>query len=397
MSTPAVKIDAPADGASRVRKIADVVTAEAEACERARTLTPRVVDAMWDAGLFPYMNPAEAGGSEPGFRDMIETWIAMSVLDGSFGWTGLANFSSTAASAAYLPDAGFAEVFGATERVAIGGQYAPNGQGTLVEGGIRLDGNWSFGSGTGHSAFIAAGFLPFRDGELQWEVPGVLPDLRVAILPRAQVTFTDGWHVQGLKGTGSYDYQLRDVFVPEQRTYRLFTKQPLRGRAPTFAMGLMPITAAGHAAWALGVAKSMLDDVEQLAATKVRMGDLSSLANRTAFQHGLAHHAAVWRAARLLVLDAFEDAERTVAEGRALAPRQRADLRVAAVYATNAARAVAEWAHLAAGTTAIREGSRLERAFRDLYTGTQHAFINEKVAGEAAQVWLGLVEDHRHL
>ena len=56
-----------------------------------------------------------------------------------------------------------------------------------------------------------------------------------------------------------------------------------------------------------------------------------------------------------------------------------------------------EWAHLAAGTTAIREGSRLERAFRDLYTGTQHAFINEKVAGEAAQVWLGLVEDHRHL
>jgi alkylation response protein AidB-like acyl-CoA dehydrogenase len=72
-------------------------------------------------------------------------------------------------------------------------------------------------------------------------------------------------------------------------------------------------------------------------------------------------------------------------------------MRVAAVYATDAARACGEWAHLAAGTTAIREGSRLERAFRDLYTGTQHAFIGEKVATDAAQVWLGIVEDQRGL
>jgi hypothetical protein len=52
-----------------------------------------------------------------------------------------------------------------------------------------------------------------------------------------------------------------------------------------------------------------------------------------------------------------------------------------------------EWAHLVAGTSSIREGSRLERAFRDLYTGTQHAFISEKVAIDAAQIWLGIIED----
>ena len=71
-----------------------------------------------------------------------------------------------------------------------------------------------------------------------------------------------------------------------------------------------------------------------------------------------------------------------------------ADMRVAAVHATETARACAEWAHLVAGTTAIREGSRFERAFRDMYTGTQHAFISEKVAMDAAQIWLGLAEDH---
>ena len=155
----------------------------------------------------------------------------------------------------------------------------------------------------------------------------------------------------------------------------------------------MPITAAGHAGWALGVANSMLDDVDELAATKIRMGEMTSLANRPSFQRGLAHHVAMWRAARLLVLDTFGRAEAAVGAGDDLTPTMRADMRVAAVYATDAARECAQWAHLAAGTTAIREGSRLERAFRDIYTGTQHAFISEKVAIDAAQVWLGILDD----
>jgi alkylation response protein AidB-like acyl-CoA dehydrogenase len=72
--------------------------------------------------------------------------------------------------------------------------------------------------------------------------------------------------------------------------------------------GLMPVTAAGHASFALGVAKSMLDHVQEPAATKVRMSDMATLATRQTFQKGFAHHVAAWRAARLLVLDAFTTA-----------------------------------------------------------------------------------------
>jgi alkylation response protein AidB-like acyl-CoA dehydrogenase len=385
----------------RARGLRDLVRDEAAPSEVLRTMSPPIVDAMWDSGLMAAMNPAEAGGIEPSFRDMIETWIEMAWQDGSFGWIGIANLPSSAAAAAYLPDEGFAEVFTAHgNRVTMGGQFFPNGQGhAVVEGGVpgyRLSGAWNFGSGTGHSEFVCAGFLPMDDGEIRWISEGV-PDLHAAVLPRADVNFTDGWHVQGLKGTGSYDYNVQDTFVPAYRTFPLFTREPHRGSGAAFHMGLMPITAAGHAGWALGVAKSMLDDVEELAASKVRMGDMSLLASRLSFQKGLAHHVAMWRAARLLVLDAFETAEAVVAAGGELTPRLRADMRVAAVYATDASRECAQWAHLAAGTTAIREGSRLERAFRDMYTGTQHAFIGEKVATDAAQVWLGIVEDQRGL
>ena len=86
-------------------------------------------------------------------------------------------------------------------------------------------------------------------------------------------------------------------------------------------------------------------------------------------------------------------AEAAVAAGEDLTPALRADMRVAAVYATDTARGCAEWAHLVAGTSSIREGTRLERAFRDMYTGTQHAFISEKVAIDVGQIWLGIIED----
>jgi len=375
------------------RGMRDLVAAQAADSEQLRTLSPAIIEEMWGSGLMSSFNPVEAGGVEPTFAEMIETWIEMAWQDGSFGWIGIANLPSSFAAAAYLPDEGFADVFTANDNhVTMGGQFFPNGQGVVVDGGYRVTGSWSFGSGTGHAEYVCAGFFPMENGEMRWAADG-MPEMQVAVIPRDEIIFKDGWHVQGLKATGSYDYSAEDVFVPQARTFPLFSRTPCRGSSPATRMGLMPVTAAGHASWALGVAKSMLDDVQELAATKYRMSDMASLASRPTFQKDLALNVSAWRAARLLILDAFTTAEAVVASGQDLTPTLRADMRAAAVYATDVARRCAEWAHLAAGTTSIREGTRLERAFRDIYTGTQHAFISEKVAIDAAQIWLGIIED----
>ena len=384
-----VTIDGPVAAAS-LRALDATETAESE---RNRTLNERTVEALWGSGLMQWCNPAEAGGSEPDFAEMIDTWIELAWQDGSLGWIGIANLPSAAACAAYLPADGFDEVFTRNaNRVTVGGQFFPNGLGETVDGGYRITGAWNFGSGTGHSQYVAAGFIPTVGGEMVAGADGI-PPLLVAVIPRDEVVFTDGWHVQGLKGTGSYDYNVTDLFVPGDRTFPLFCRAPERGCSAAFRMGLIPITAAGHASWALGVARSMLDDVTELAATKVRMGDDASLAHRATFQRNLSHHLAMWKAARLLVVTTFGDVERKVMDGHPLTPTLRADMRVSATYATEASREVVQWAHLAAGTTAIREGTRLERAFRDMYTGTQHVFIGEKSYTDAARIYLGLVDD----
>ncbi len=382
----------PSEGLRMARSIEAVSSREAGPSERKRTLTPALVDALWESGLMQFMNPREAGGHEPGFDELIETWIELSRQDGSLGWIGIANFPSTCFAASYLPDEGFEEVFSDHDnRVTMGGQFFPNGTGKKVDGGYRVTGAWQFGSGTGHSEFVCAGFLPMDGDEIVMGEDG-LPMMLVAVVPREEVVFTDGWHVQGLKGTGSYDYELKDVLVPECRTYPLFTREPKRG-GPFYSFGVMPITGCGHAAWALGVARSAIDDVVELAMEKTRMGEESSIAHKSTFQRNLAHHEAMWRAAHRLVVDTYTAMQSRVEDGESLTPAMRADMRIAATYATEASREVVQWVHLAAGTTAIREGNRMERAFRDLYTGTQHAFISEKTYTDAAKLMMGLIED----
>lgn len=391
---PAIDRDAPTENAGlrMARSIRDIVRDNAADNEQARTLNKATVEALWESGLMQLQNPREAGGLEPTLPEMIEVWEEMAWQDSSVGWIGIANIPSAAFAAAYLPDEGFADVFTANDhRVTLAGQFFPNGQGQIEDGGYRVTGSWNFGSGTGHSEYVVGGFLPMKDGVPRMAESG-LPDMRVAVFPRDEVTFTDGWHVTGLKSTGSYDYNVQDGFVPEHRTFPLFTRQHTRG-GPAFDLGIMPITAAGHAAWALGTARAALDDVITLAETKQRMGEPSNLAGKPTFQRGLAHHEGMWRGAWHHVMHAYSQVWDEIVAGAELTPSMRAELRLAATYATEACRETVEWCHLSAGTTAIREGSRLERSFRDMYTGTQHAFISEKTYLDVATLMLGLVED----
>ena len=380
------------NGLAMAKSIESIITAGATEAEQLRTLPPATVDALWHSGLMHWMNPREAGGQEPSLVEMLETWLELSRQDATVGWIGIANFPSAAFAAAFLDDDGFKEVFTENDnRITMGGQFAPNGMAEVVEGGYQLSGAWSFGSGTGHSQYVVGGFIPLRNGEMTFLENG-MPEMLVAVMPRDQINFTDNWNVTGLKGTGSYDYNVQDTFVPEARVFPLFTREPKRG-PDIFKLGVMPLTGAGHAAWALGVARSALDDIFQVAKEKTRMGDESTLGNKLTFQRDLAHHEAMWRAANAGVFEAYSRVEAQILAGQELTPTMRADMRISATYATEAAKDIVTFAHLAAGTTAIREGSRLERAFRDMYTGSQHAFINEKTYTDSARILMGLIED----
>jgi len=374
----------------KARAIAPILDAGAEEGIALRTLPEKTVKAMRENGLLSLGLPKELGGEEADFATLLEVSEELSRADGSAGWNSIANGPSVAFAGAFLGDEAVEEIFANGTDVCCGGQFAPNGRAERVDGGYRISGRWNFGSGTAYSEWIMGGFMILENGTPVM-VDG-LPDLRVAAMPRKAITFTDGWHVMGLQGTGSYDYECQDVFVPEAFTYRLFSREPKRGGA-LFRLGLMATTANGHAAWALGVARRALDEIKDLGLERTRMGAPSTIARRSTFQRDYIRAEARLHAARLLVLDVFAGVLEAARAGEDVGIEERGMMRAAATYATEAAREAVDFAHEAAGTSSIRNGHVLQRCFRDMHTGTQHAFINEDTYLQSAEVFLGLRDE----
>jgi alkylation response protein AidB-like acyl-CoA dehydrogenase len=379
----------------RARALAPSIEAGAARAEALRTLPPDTVRALADAGLFRFGLPRELGGEDADFRTAIEVWEEVTRADGSAGWTLMANGSGAAAAAAFLSDDAVAKIFGGDAAATVGGQFAPRGVGAREGDGWRVSGSFSFGSGSGHARYVSAGFIPLENGAPRMLANG-LPDMRVGFVPREQVEFTDNWTTLGLRGTGSFDYEVRGLLIPDGYHFGLFDREPRRGGPAyqaVFRLNMMMMTAAGHAAWALGMGRRALDEARALATTRQRMGDPTPLAGRLTFQRGFIDAEAKLRAARLLVLDAFGAIQETSLRGQPETQEQRALVRAATVLATDAAREACDFVHARLGTVAIRVGSVVERCFRDMHTGSQHAFIGEKVAADAATVLLGTADN----
>jgi len=93
----------------------------------------------------------------------------------------------------------------------ISSSYAPVGRATAVQGGFRFSGRWSFSSGSDHATWVLVGGLVIGDD-------GKPVDFRTFLVPRSDYTIVDVWDTVGLRGTGSNDVVIEDVFVPEHRT-----------------------------------------------------------------------------------------------------------------------------------------------------------------------------------
>ena len=383
---------APIDWRKRAREVAPVLREEALASEREGPLTDRAVEAMGRSGLFGVAVPEVLGGGEQGFGVQLDVYEELSRADGSAGWCQMANATASAFAGAYCAPDAAREMFKTQPLVAHAGKFAPRGQGHSVEGGYRVSGDFSFGSGAAYAAFIAAGFVPFEAGEPRMRDAG-LPEMRVAVLPRAKVIFRGNWHVAGLQGTGSFDYGVSDQEVPEGFTFPLFIDAPHSGGA-LYRAGVLSSTAVGHAGFALGVGRRALDEIADLAHRKVRMGAPSTVAESPRFQFGLARAEASLRSARAFVHEAFGALEDRVLSGARPTLEQRALVRTATTWVTEVSAEVADFAYRFAGTDSLRLPSDLQRAWRDIHAATQHIVVDEQTYLDSAQVLLGIAPEN---
>jgi alkylation response protein AidB-like acyl-CoA dehydrogenase len=373
---------------AKAQGLFDLIGAEAARSEADATLSPRVVEAFHETGLFGLMVPKELGGEEADLPTVISVYEEVSRADGSAGWTLLANATTSSFAGAYTGPVAVAEMFGGDRIPVAAGQFSPRGTAVRGDDGPSyvVSGRYSFGSGSAHSPWIGGGAFELRDGEFV-PAPSGLPTIRAYFVPRERVEFLDNWDVMGLAGTGSYDYEVPEQTIHEDFTFDLVNAVPRRG-GPVYRLGVLGLTAAGHAAFALGVGRRGMEELTQIVLTKHRLG-ADPLRDQQLFRHDYAMHDAALLAARAFVYESFAAVQDTLEAGDDPTPVQRQRLRQATTYATRVATDAVRFAYTAAGTDALRP-SVLQRCFRDLHASTQHLVVDNNTLTDTTRVLLGL-------
>ncbi|MEE8302333.1 MAG: acyl-CoA dehydrogenase family protein [Candidatus Tectomicrobia bacterium] len=358
------------------------LAAHADESEALRTLPDACVQALTDTGLFALKCPAQLGGAEADPATQLEVIEAATYIDPSAGWSLMIGSGSLAIIGAFLPDEAIAQMFTGDRPPRTAGALMP-GKAVPVEGGYRVSGRWSWGSGVRHAEWVAAQTLVVSNDAGR-------PQPRMVVFPAAQAEIDDNWHVAGLKGTGSCDFSVSDLFVPEAFTFDSIAWEPKRG-GPLYHLGLPGFVIDEHAGFALGVGRRALDEVIDLAKSKRRgYAKQVSLVDRHVFQRAVAEGDLRLRAARSLMLEVLERAWQTVCAGQSPEPRLQAEMRSAATFVTDVALDITSMAFRYGGGSTVWLNSILQRCLRDLYVGASHLMVNDSAYENYGQFLLEL-------
>jgi alkylation response protein AidB-like acyl-CoA dehydrogenase len=366
--------------AERAKALVPLLDAEAEFGDTTGELSPNVVKALHRDGLLKMWVPEKLGGSELDPVHSLEVLENLSYGDASAGWVTMAANLSIGTAGAYLSDEAVAELWGEGRQPVIAGQGTRPGTAKLVDGGISVSGSWSFGSGLKHSSHVHSLAIIEETGEP-----------RICVTPIEAVKLIDNWDVMGLRGTGSIDYTMDSVFVPEGWSHFAVTTVPERG-GPLYGIGIIGFAVTCHSGWAMGVGRRMLDELAELVHGKA--GRPGAQADSAAFQQGFAQAEAEFRAARALVIESWTDLAKSLYAGDDISVRQHTLVRLALTHITKALHEVANFVYLAGGTTALRRGP-IQRLYRDVHAGTQHVTSAPAVWQTCGRELMGVAEGKR--
>jgi indole-3-acetate monooxygenase len=313
-----------------------------------------------------------AGKSPAEFLKMIET---ISEADGSAGW--VASFGSAAVYLAALPRETLARLYANGPDVTFAGALFPVQPAEKVEGGYRVNGLWKFGSGCMGADVLGVGIGIGEGGKPL-----------TAVLKPEDVEIVENWEVLGLRGTGSHDLHVKDVFVSDEWTF-------VRGGVPSVDEPIFQYPSIAYAAQVLavvnlGIARAALNEISQMAGGRAGITGAPKMADRAYLRIAFSKAEASLRSARAFFYEATESAWESILRGDGVSAEQTSMLRLAAVQATREGASAVQTAFLLAGTAAIYDGHPLQQHLRDAMVVNQHAFLSEGMYDGAGSVFLGV-------
>lgn len=371
---------APHPLVAAARSLRPLVAARAAGAEAAVAPDPDVVRAMADAGLFRLCVPASLGGAETDPLTTIDAIEAIASADGAAGWVLMIGVETTGLGSAWLRPSTAAEVVGAHPDVVICGALNPVGRARPVEGGYVVNGQWPFASGSQRADWFWC--QSFVEGGERGEAVETL-------IPRADYDVLLTWNAPGLRGSGSHDVVVRDLFVPEAHVTRTRGGR-LHHDTPLFRLPLMSRLAYNKVGVATGIARAAIDHLVVLASERTPRLSGALMRERPRVQAAVAEAEALLGGARGFVDHAVGDLWATVVAGDEPSGRQKALVRLACSDAARRCAEAVTGLYAVAGTAMSDADHPLARCFRDVHVVGQHLSVTPHAIDDAGRVLLGL-------
>ncbi|MDB5405502.1 MAG: hypothetical protein JWL84_414 [Rhodospirillales bacterium] len=388
---PAAPSTDEGDHLALARRLAPVIEAAAAEIEAKRELPPALVETLIGAGSYRLLLPRSLDGAEldpAAFAEFIEI---VAGADASTAWC-LGQCGGCAMAAGHLPPQGAREIFADPGAILAWGSLS-SGSAIRVAGGFEITGTWMFASGSRQAQFLG-GHMPVVAGD---GTPELLPDgealLQTVIFPLHAARITDIWHVMGLRGTGSDNYAVERLFVPERHSYVYNGSPDPSQPGVLYRFPITAVYAVAFAAVALGIARRMLDVFVASARDRVPRHHVKAQRDNAVIQSQVGQAEAKLQASRLFLLHTLREIADSAAASGTVTVDQRMQIRLAATFATHQAKEVADIAYHAGGAIAIFSSGKLERRFRDIHTVLQQIQARAAHFETVGQYLLGLPAD----
>src|SRR5215470_3125855 len=283
------------------RVLAPRIRARAAEIEAGRQLPPDLVLELAHAGLFKVALPVAEGGLGADVITALQVIEEVARADGSTGWCVAMAINTFRQSAQLAPEVR-SELFFSEPIGVSAGSARERGRAVAVPGGYRVTGHWFFASGCMHSHLLHGACKVF-DGDTPRLRPNGDQEIRIAYFhPKSQVKIIDNWDVSGLRGTGSHDIAVDDLFVPEEHTFSALDRRA-RVTGPMNRMHGFDLAGCGFCSVGLGVARAAIDTFVELALVKTPRSSGELLRERVMVQALAGEAEAMLRAGRALLFD----------------------------------------------------------------------------------------------
>lgn len=376
------------DWLARVRDLAPLIEQYRDDGERQRRLPQPLVGAMRDAGLFSLWVPSNLGGAEVDVETSMRSVEELSRLDGAVGWNVMIAGNTSILWANLAPDV-TADMLSEHPGHVIAGTVT-SGSGTAVPepGGFRVTGRWPFASGCHQADWLVCVCHIVENGEPRRAADGT-PQPYTFVLPAADCEILDTWDTVGMRGTGSHDFQVRDLFVPDGR---YFVARGARSYqpGPLYNTSFYHLWAPNIAVVALGIARAAIDLFLELAASKKASRSPVVLAQRETVQEKVGQAEALLRSSRAFLYETARETWPLLASGQPIPEHLTALNRLAASTAVESCNTAVDLVFTMAGTTSVYTRGRIERCWRDVHTVRQHAVVSSNGIIMAGRQFLGL-------